>query len=56
MLKNYNEIMEKRADGLCENCEHGFDACLNEGKAFCTIDNKEVIEDGQENVIQLLSR
>ena len=40
MLKNYNEIMDKRSNGLCESCEYGFDKCLSEGKAHC-IDSEE---------------
>lgn len=35
MLKNYSEILDLEADGLCNSCDYGIDKCLNEGRAFC---------------------
>ena len=47
MIKNYNEIMEMRANGMCESCGYGFDRCLTEGKAFC-LQSKNEKEDTNE--------
>lgn len=37
-LENYNEIFEKRADGMCQSCGWGFDRCLEDGRAHCLDD------------------
>jgi hypothetical protein len=53
MLKNYNEILEIRAEGLCNSCDYGIDRCLKDGKAFCKHGelNKENEHGEQEDII-----
>lgn len=59
-LENYNEIFEKRADGMCQSCGWGFDRCLEDGRAHCLDDyprniseelNKEVNKDVKKESI-----
>ena len=50
MLKNYDEIFEKQSEGLCESCDYGFDQCIRDGRAACTIKD-EVKSDGKENTV-----
>ena len=50
-LKNYNEIFEKRADGMCQSCGWGFDRCLEDGHAHCLDDYPtDINEEANENV------
>ena len=52
MLKNYNEIFEIRSEGLCENCDYGFDKCLTDGRAYCkSKQEQEVKKDEQEKSV-----
>ena len=49
-IKNYDEIMSIRSEGLCESCDYGFDNCLKDGKAFCKTSKEMIINGEKESV------
>lgn len=44
------EIVDLHSEGLCESCEHGYEKCLEEGRAYCKYE-EEVKSDGEKEPV-----